>query len=418
MLGHSRRKAIGYLFAVAAFDLNGAYQSALDKTETVAIQTASQEQLGEQATQATGALFPSIAFTGTYLRQDQSAPSGSSTTQAFTRPDQISARIGATQPLFQGLAEYATLRSTRDLHEAGIKNTEQSKLTLYGTVAEAYFNVLSAERDLQNLKRLQELTNKREKDLTQRNRIGKSRKGEVLSAQSIGATLKAQIQAAEALLSQSRDQFAYVTGLDRNTALKDDVLKLPEKLESLDQYVGLVGKRPDLEALRLQVSSAEENIIVARAGHFPTLEASGNYYLKRTGVLENVKWDFGLSVTFPIFQGGVVSSQVREAAQAARSSELTLSQSERNARREVQVLYEGVSSGIAQISSYQQALKTSEQNYEEQIRDYRYGLVTNLEVLQSMTAFLDTKRLLDRTLYQTLISYAQLQAAVGRKPSS
>jgi outer membrane protein len=53
-----------------------------------------------------------------------------------------------------------------------------------------------------------------------------------------------------------------------------------------------------------------------------------------------------------------------------------------------------------------------------QQRDYRFGLVTNLDVLQALTAYQENLRALDRARYTAKLNYLRLEAAVVRRPAA
>jgi outer membrane protein len=129
-----------------------------------------------------------------------------------------------------------------------------------------------------------------------------------------------------------------------------------------------------------------------------------------------VKWDLGLTLTLPLYQGGVVSSQVREAAAKVQEQELSSALAIKSAEQEIRSYYQQVTNGIEQMTSIKEGLEIAEKNYQEQNRDYRFGLSTNLDVLQALNVLQDTRRALDRTKYQTLTAWHMLQAAAGKSP--
>ena len=71
-------------------------------------------------------------------------------------------------------------------------------------------------------------------------------------------------------------------------------------------------------------------------------------------------------------------------------------------------------SSTEQVKTLEQAVSTNEQNYTEQEKDYRFNLATNLDVLQALNNFHDTKRSLDRTRYQAMAAWAKLKAEANQ----
>lgn len=84
---------------------------------------------------------------------------------------------------------------------------------------------------------------------------------------------------------------------------------------------------------------------------------------------------------------------------------------------DVRGAFHTLTSSIRQTKILEKALVATEQNYQEQKKDYSYGLVTNLDVLQALNSFQETKRSLDRLRFQVMASWAELKATVGQIPS-
>jgi outer membrane protein len=398
-----------------AVSLKQAFEAALTKTEGIPLAQSRLGQSQERVSQAWGAMLPSVSLLGSYLKQNSTASAGG-VAGAFTLADQFNSRFALTQPVFRGFAEYAAIRSARADRRAQEASLEQARVVLYSSVASAFFGVLTREQDRANLQTLLELTEQRVQDLQARSQIGRSREGEVLTAQAQVAVLKSQMQVARSTLDQARDLFALTTGLARDTLL--EVPHAPSlslsTLGDLGEYLGQIEERPDLKALREQLLASEESVSVARAGHFPSIDFTGNYYLSRTGVQSSVNWDLGVSFVLPLFQGGIVSARVSEALGRKNERELLLAQGRRSAENQIRSAYETVRAGIEQTDALEQAARIGERNYKAQVRDYHHGLVTNLDVLQALNSFQETKRSLDQVRFQTLSAWAGLQSAIGK----
>lgn len=391
------------------WDLKAVFDSALTKTETVASRSAATEQAREREWQATGKILPSVNLIGSYLRQDP----GPGSSNAFTRGEQSNARINLVQPIFHGFGEFAERRSRLALVRSQEKQLEQSKLTLFQQVAQSYYSTLACEQDLKLLTHLKDLTEKRLVDLHNQVRIGKSRAADRLAAEAQAATLDAQIAAAETTRNQAWETFRFVTGIQTMVPLQEPNTEIPDKTKGLEDWLGKIAARPDLQIGQALVESSDEQITVARIGHFPAIDLNANYYLKRAGVLADSKWDASLSLTIPIFQGGAVQAQVREANEKKKEQELLLATTRRNAEKEIRSLHQEVSGHLRQHIALKKAVDLAEKNYEQQNKDFRFGLTTHLDVLQAMNTLEEAHRLYDKNRYQAYAALASLKAAVG-----
>ena len=192
---------------------------------------------------------------------------------------------------------------------------------------------------------------------------------------------------------------------------------MPDTLEPISAYLAGIPNRPDVHAAQQRLIAASEGIAIARGEHYPSLDLNANYYLQRPGYLRDSKWDVQLQLTIPLYAGGSVQSKVREAGAQRNQAELTQSQVLRLADQEIRSLYQSVSSNLSQLQALAKATQAAKKNYAAQLRDYRLGLVTNLDVLQSLTAYQQNQRSLDHTRLTTKSNYLQLLAASVRVPA-
>ena len=199
------------LSAFAVTNLEQAFQAAIARSEDLANQGELVNQAEERYSQAVGSVLPNVNFSGTYLRQD-----AGSTNAALSPVDQKTYKISATQPLFRGFREYAALKQTGILADAGAYTRDQAYIQLFQDTAQAFYQVLLAEQDLINLQTELEVNQKRLKDISEFRRLGRSRESEVLTVQSNIATLEAQIESAKTLIQTYRAIFAFQTGLNKN----------------------------------------------------------------------------------------------------------------------------------------------------------------------------------------------------------
>lgn len=390
--------------------LEQVYSAALKNTESVRMAELREAQAKERLDQTNGALLPNLSASAAYQRLDD-------TGQANFDTDNTSAKLSLQQPLFRGFGEYAARRSAQHEVMARSANVQQARVDLYALVARAYYDVATQDQEIKNIGTLIELTERRVKDLKQRMRIGRSRDTEVLTAEAQVATLESQRQQAQTALLQAQDKLMSLSGLTEKVA----VAAKPEqansiKVDDISTQLKSLEQRPDLKALRAESESLKEQTAVSRAAHWPSIDLTGNYYLHREGTLKDSDWDVTLGVTVPLYQGGIVSSRVRESASRAAEKEEMLRQAEREAKIDLQAAHERVTGGLAQIKTLERAYKVSEANYKAHLRDYRLSLVTHLEVLQALNSFQETKRTLDKARFQTLIAYAELQAEAAAVP--
>ena len=394
-----------------ALTLDDVFAASLERSEVVATQSELIRQAEEQYAQARAAVLPKVDGVGSYTRLDSGARD---TGQNPTRSSL--ARLTATQPLFRGFREFAAIRQSRAIIGAQTEDYFNARVQLFTDVVQNFYEVLALEQDLKNLSEQINLNVERQKELNARVRIGRSRSGEVLAVQTTISTLRARVEQLRAELATARDIFAFLSGLEATTPLRDTE-ELPAQPVPLANYLSRVELRPDLRAAQQRFQAAQENIAVARGGHLPSLDLNANHYLERDGNLEDVSWDVQLALTVPLYAGGAVQSQVREALSQRTQAELEVNRVRRLADQQVRSFYQIAVLDRTQLAALERATDAARRNYETQRRDYRLGLVTNLDVLQALTVFQENQQALDRARHTAKVNYLRLQAAAVRRPA-
>ena len=394
-----------------ALTLDETFAQAMVRSEVVATQSELIRQAEERYRQANAAILPTLSGIASYTWLDSGAA------DTATNPTrQPHARLTGTQPLFRGFREFAAMRQSQALVDAQGDDYQNARVQLFKDVTQNFYDVLTLEQDLKNLDEQIGQYQQREKELQDRVRIGRTRTGEVLTVQATISTLRAQVEQVRTQLSTARDIFAFLSGLPGTTPLRDTEV-LPNNLDALDDYLVRVALRPDVKAAQRRQTAAQENISVARGEHLPSLDLNANRYLERTGSLENVEWDVQLALTVPLYAGGSVQSRVREAQSQRDQAELAVTRVRRLADQEIRSFYQTVVLDRSRLDALEKATDAAKSNYETQRRDYRLGLVTNLDVLQALSTYLENQQALDRVRYNVKFNYLRLQAAAVRRPN-
>jgi len=397
--------------SIEPMNLDQFYEAALKRSEVIGTHRELITQAEEQYRQARAARLPTLSGVASYTQQ-QAAPSAPST--PTTQPNQTVARFTVTQPLFRGFREFAALRQTKALLSAQDDDYRRARVLLFEDVVQNFYTVLSYERDLDNYAQEIEQNLAREKDLQARVRIGKSRQSEVLNVEAAISSLRAQVEQIHAQLQAARENYAFLSGHDANTPLRDDQATIYQ-VEPVDSYLAKLDARPDIEASKQRFDAAKENVSVAKGERLPSLDLNGNYYLERPGYFKDINWDVQLLLTIPLYSGGSVNSKIREAVSQRTQAELTLSETRRAAEQEIRSAYSAVVFDLAQRDALENSTNAADKSYQAQLRDYRLGLVTNLDVLQALTALQQNRRTLDRIRLSTKLDFLKLQAVSGRR---
>jgi outer membrane protein len=389
-----------------AYSLMDSFKAAEKRSLALAFQQEFVLQAEENYHQAVGNLLPNLSGVASYATQDNSGLS--SVGSSFYPPDQRTLQLSASQPLFRGMREYAALTQLQDQIIYQQESKQWAGLQLLADTTQSFYNVLVYETDLAHLDSELSLFDQRIRDLHSRVQIGRSRTTEVLTLQSSQALLKAQREQVLGQLNTAREIYAFLTGLPQSAPLNDTTL-VPRDSGSMDGWLSHINERPDIRAGRAQIASAQTNVTISEEAHLPSLDAGANYYFIRSGILQSVKWDVQITLTLPVFMGGILVSKTRQAESSLRQSQQTVNSLENIARETIRATYANLQADLSQVNALEDAVQTAEKNYTANVRDYNLALVNILDVLSALTSYQDALRSLDRARYAAKTDYIRLQ---------
>lgn len=394
----------------AAITLKESYEAARLNMESIKRADATIEISQEQKTRARAAVLPTINGVGTYTKIDPPDAAGAS---PFLLTRQYSAGIRLTQPILRGGTVSAYQLAKENILLAKYQK-DATEINLYQLVINSYYNLNIAQMDVKNVQEFLKFTRERVKEIRERTVIGRSRKGELVEAEAQFHNAESQYQQSLIRLQEAEASFVFYTRMTPGEIVVPS--EVPMVTGSLEEYLIKVRSRPDILAVRQRVRVADQQVSITKGGHFPQVDLISNYYFDRTGVLASSEWDVGIAVIIPLFQGGSVVASTREAVEARRIAELTGSETERAAERDLAINYRNLQRLQEQLKSVKGALEKSEEAYRLNKKDYKYGLVTNLDVLLSLNAFIEAKRTYNSLIAIAHLNLKNLEASTGVLP--
>ncbi len=171
---------------------------------------------------------------------------------------------------------------------------------------------------------------------------------------------------------------------------------------------------------RASYEIAQQEVSRQRAGHLPTLDLSGSIArindpstsLAAISPLANVA-SIGLTLSVPIFSGGLTQSRVREAIALRDRFAQDLENAERSVAQAVRTAFLNVTSGIAQIRALEQAVVSTQSQLDSTILGRDVGVRTSVDVLNAQQQVIQTRRDLQQARYNYLVNTLRLKAATG-----
>lgn len=166
---------------------------------------------------------------------------------------------------------------------------------------------------------------------------------------------------------------------------------------------------------------AEQEIARNQAGHLPTLDAVASYTssyangtVSRFGAGNELQvGSIGLQLQIPLYEGGAVSSRVRQAVLNKQKAQDDLDLVRRQTELDTQRAYLNLSSSIAQLKAFDQAILSSQSQLDATQLGYQVGVRTSVDVLNAQQQLFSAKRDALQARYNYLTNIIRLKTATG-----
>lgn len=377
----------------------------------------------ETLPQARSAFFPSIGASAndTYNRFDYQYQSPILLPSGIQQYNSHGYAITLTQPVFHAQSAAAYQEAKAQLRQSDAQ-LELAKQDLILRVAQAYFNVLLAQDNVQ-LAVAQKAAIEQQLQQAKRGfEVGTLTIVDTHEAQARYDLAVSQELAARNDLDIQREALARIIGVEPGELLplKPDLTLTPPAPDDASQWAA-AAKRQNLQVQtqRQVLRIANEEVHRNRAAHLPTVDIIGSYSDTRAGgstfgVGINTRAAvIGLQLQMPLYEGGLISSRVRQAVDLREQAQQNLLDTERQAILLANQSFLGVTSGLAQVRALEQALVSSRTSLKSSERGLEVGVRTNIDVLNAQQQLYNAERDLFSARYNYLLNELRLKAAVA-----
>ena len=334
-----------------------------------------------------------------------------------------SGSLQLTQTLFD-MSKWRAL--TLQEKAAGIQDVtyQTDQQTLILNTATAYFNVLSAIDTLSYTEAQKQAIYRQLDQTTQRFNVGLVAITDVQNARSQYDAVLANEVTARNDLDNAVEELRQVTGnyYPELASLNVDGFKTskPQAVNALLKEAE--NRNLSLLQARLNQDLAREQIRQAQDGHLPTLDlnASSGVSNNRYSGSKSISQDadigqnkIGLSFSLPLYQGGMVNSQVKQAQYNFVGASEQLESAHRSVVQTVRSSFNNVNASISSINAYKQAVVSAQSSLDAMEAGYSVGTRTIVDVLDATTTLYNAKQQLSNARYNYLINELNIKSALG-----
>ncbi len=295
----------------------------------------------------------------------------------------------------------------------------QQNLILRST--EVYFEVLNAQDQIDLIK-AQEIAILGQLDQAKANfEVGTSTITDVNEAQArYDLVISQEIAARNELSIAKRSIQAITNEVPQALATVQSDIEVNKLAQTIQDWQDIATQNNlEVEIQRDTLKIAEQEISGAKAGHLPTLDAVASYSRNYSNSGPNgfgsdlTNGTIGLELAIPLYQGGAVTSRVRQAIYDKQKAQDDLDLAMRRISLDTQRSYLNLDSSIAQVRALEQALVSSQSQLDSTKLGYEVGIRTNVDVLDSQQQLFSAKRDLLRARYSYLVNIIRLKFVSG-----
>jgi outer membrane protein len=428
-IGHHRRlalllagalvgSAVGIRAATAADTLTDALAKAYATNPQILAERAKLRATDEGVSQALAGWRPTVTATGSGGVQKQVSDSTFPQEQ-YRQPR--TANLTIQQPLYRGGRTTAGTRQAENnvlAERARLALAEEQVLL---NVVTAYMNVVQAQSVL-DLDRNNEDRLRRQLQAAQdRFSAGQVTKTDVSQAEAaLSGAIADRIQA-EGDLATARTVYRNVVGDEPGVlTAPPPVPDLPADVDAT--VAAAIAGNPNVLAANYSEQASRANIDVVRGALLPTLSLAGTIQREDDTLSTPDRWRDTytalLQLQIPIYQAGVIYSQLRAAYETDRQNRELLDQARRDARQSATTAWDALVTARARITSLQDQIQSDRTALDGVQQEALVGSRTVLDILNAEQTLLNSQVSLVRSQHDATIAAYQVRSAVGTLTAS
>lgn len=425
-------------------DLLRLYQLARSHDATLATTAFARDAAAELPSQARAQLLPQLQASASADRErvgslSSGSYAGSGTSAALSGSlsdctamaagllqhctgNQHSVSLTLSQTLWS-VTSWERLKET-SLQAAGADATlESARQDLLLRVAQAYFAILSA-RDLLATNRSERVAFAELLHQAQvRAQTGLGPRSDVEQAQAYYDATEQPVTDASNALDDASLAMQVIAGPYPRPAtqlapLREEIPLMAPQPDSADSWVALARtNNPAAEAASLAAKAAAREMRAQRGRMLPTVSLYGessrlwqNPVLGGNQTLDEV----GVTVTWPLFQGGGALAATHEARALYRQSESQYTAEIRGVESQTRAAYRNVVNGIRDITASRRSLESARTAVEASRRAVEFGTGSEFELLQFQDNYYVAERAYNQARYDYLTNLLVLKQQAGQ----
>lgn len=373
-------------------------------------------------------LYPTLKLSSGYTRLSEVQPfkfnfQGRDIEISPTILNNYQIRLGLQYPIFTGFRLENTSRMMELNAMATEKDYESEKTKLVYDVRTAYWSIKNLEASLKSINENIRQVQSHLTDIQNFYENGLATENDVLKVKVQLSNLELTKIDLENALNLSKINFCILVGLPATTKINLTSEINPEIVDYADlpRLLDLAYKnRPELKAMELRKEASRKAISVARSGWYPQILLGANYYYNRPNQrlmpLQDKfygTWDFGITLSYDIWNWMSTKYQTQQAEASFYQSDLGYQQLKDGITLEVSQNYFAYLKAKEKIRVAKEIVQQAEENFRVTNEKFKNGLIASSELLDAEVALLNAKISYNNSLLEFEIAKAKLEKSIN-----
>ena len=377
----------------------------------------------ESRGQSKASLLPQISASA-YTSRTEEETSNSSNTAIISNGTSDYDTDGYNISLSQSIYRHSNYKKLQqaDLTVAAANATVvAARQDLIVRLAEAYFNVLGAKDNLKFAIAEKESIDQQLEQSKKRFEVGLIAITDVKEAQASYDTSVAQEIEAQNILAANLEALAVILGSYTTSIaeMKEDIpLEIPEPADMQKWTEKALENNLALKAATYTFQATQKQVDADQSEHYPYVDLNAQHSFRSPEGARITAYDssdtvLSLELTVPIYTGGFTSAKHRQSIALKERARAQKVKAHRQALQNTRDAYLGVTSSIAQVKAFKQALLSTQTAHEATQAGFEAGTRTAIDVLTALRVVYGAERDYARARYTYAINILRLKQAAG-----
>jgi len=401
----------------AAYTLDALFRMALSYSEEVKLAKESVYVAEQDKERALSVLIPRVSAYGDYLQY-----SGEKYMDALLVQPAWSNTYGIRldQSFTLNGKELIALEMSKNSIEKERLDLATEREILLIRVAEAYYNVLKAEKAVEIVAANVERLKTYKEAVETRLRMGAVTKTDLFRASAeLSGAVSDRIRT-DNLLEYTRSVLARITGLTGLYKLDTPDLAsrdFPEfDLPTLKQEA--FQRRAELNALRMEKIFAENQVRFTKSAWWPRIGIEGvwahpNASHDELAPVEDRLWA-GVNLEFSLYDGGLRRAELNQSLSRDRQAALGISAFKKQIAIEVDEAYLNFITRKNTITALADQLTFAKENLNAVARQFEFGMTSSIEVVDANTLLVTAERKLAEAVLESHLALVRIERTTGQ----